>query len=142
MGRHLAEGFIPHWQAVAADPDNPEVETGKLFTDTSKVVFSRTLTTSPWDNTSVANNLVDDVNTLKQKDGGDIITYGGSEFVSSLIQHQLIDEFHLFVNPVALGTGMPMFQTLANTQNLSLSRSQVFDCGIVLLCYQLVHNAV
>ena len=138
LGRKLAEGFIPHWANVASDPDNPEFTAGQKFTNTPKVVFSRTLEQSAWDNTVLAqNNLVEAIQGLKEKDGQDIIAYGGGEFVSSLIKEGLIDEFHLFVNPVALGRGMPIFEGMGNFQKLKLKKSMAFACGIVLLCYTL-----
>ena len=76
-----------------------------------------------------------EVNDLKRQPGGDIIAYGGATFVSSLIKEGLIDEFHLFVNPVAIGEGMPIFEKLEQKQNLTLVKSIAFDCGIVVLCY-------
>lgn len=139
LGRKLAEGFIPHWAAVADNPDDPEFAAGREFTDTPKIVFSNTLTNSEWNNTTIATGeLVDAVNTLKNQDGGDIIAYGGSAFVSSLIKHHLIDELHLFINPVALGEGMGIFKELESKQAFVLEVSKAFACGIVLLRYQKV----
>ena len=77
---------------------------------------------------------------IKDKVGGDIIVYGGSSFVSSLIKEQLIDELHLFVNPVILGKGMPIFQDLADKQPCVLELTKSFDCGIVLHKYKLLKN--
>ena len=54
LGRKLAEGFIPHWAGVAADPENPEYAGGRVFSDTPKVVFTKTLNESPWPNTVLA----------------------------------------------------------------------------------------
>ena len=137
LGRNLAEGFIPHWASVAADPENPEVAAGKKFTDTPKVVFTKTLDRSAWDNTILAKgDLVDEITTLKNQDGHDIIAYGGATFVSALIKHGLIDEYHLFVNPAAIGNGLPIFKELDGKQNLTLKKSEAFACGIVLLCYE------
>jgi dihydrofolate reductase len=138
LGRGLAEGFIPHWASVAADPNNPEVEAGKLFTNLPKVVFTKTLDGSPWDNTVLAKgDLVEEITNLKQQAGGDIIAYGGATFVSTLIQHGLIDEFNLFINPVAIGHGMSIFKELNGKQSLNLVRATSFDCGIVVLHYKL-----
>jgi dihydrofolate reductase len=75
----LAEGFIPHWTAVAANPDNPEFADGRKFTSTDKVVFTRTLDKSVWDNTVLAKgDLVTEINKLKQEPGQDIMAYGGA----------------------------------------------------------------
>lgn len=141
LGRGLAEGFIPHWANVAADPDNPEVEAGKLFTDLPKVVFTKTLEESPWDNTVLAKgDLVEEITKLKQQAGGDIIAYGGATFVSALIKHGFIDEFHLFINPVAIGQGMSIFKELNGKQALKLVKATPFDCGIVVLHYELTSS--
>ncbi len=137
LGRKLAQGFIPHWAAVAAEPDHEEYTAGIKFTDTPKVVFSKTLDESEWDNTVLAKgDLVDEITKLKNQAGQDIIAYGGATFDSDLIKHGLIDEFHLFVNPAAIGNGMAIFKEVDDKQNLRLVKSIPFDCGIVLLHYE------
>jgi len=137
LGRKLAQGFITHWAAVAADPDHPEFTAGMKFTDTHKVVFTKTLDRSEWDNTVLAKvDLVDGINALKKQDGKDIIAYGGATFVSALIKQGLIDEFHLFINPAAIGNGMTIFKELDRKQDLTLVKSTSFDCGIVVLNYE------
>lgn len=137
LGRKLAEGFIPHWANVAANPEHPEYTAGQKFTDTHKVVFTKTLAKSAWDNTVLAKgNLVDEITKLKKQDGQDIIAYGGATFVSALIKDGLIDEFHLFINPTAIGNGMAIFKEMDRKQNLVLVKSTAFDCGIVVLYYQ------
>jgi len=136
LGRKLAEGFIPHWAAVAADPQHPELAAGQKFTATPKVVFTRTLERPEWPNTTLAKgDLVAEITRLKEQDGGDIIAYGGASFVSALVHHDLIDEYHLFVNPIALGSGMPIFQALASPRRLVLETAKAFPCGIVLVRY-------
>ncbi|NUM43543.1 MAG: dihydrofolate reductase family protein [Anaerolineales bacterium] len=138
LGRNLAEGFIPHWATVAADPEHPEYTAGQKFTDTPKVVFTKTLDTSPWANTVLAKgDLVEAITNLKQQAGNDLIAYGGATFVSALIQHGLIDEYHLFINPTAIGNGMAIFKQLDHSQNLTLVKATAFDCGIVVLKYLL-----
>jgi dihydrofolate reductase len=141
LGRKLAEGFIPHWAAVAANPDDPEHYAGKKFTDTPKIVFTNTLNQSKWDNTVLAKgSLVQEITQLKNQDGSDIIAYGGADFVSDLVKHQLIDDFHLFINPAIIGSGMTIFRDLDHQQNLTLVKSTSFDCGIVVLHYMPKRN--
>jgi dihydrofolate reductase len=138
LGRKLAEGFIPYWSSVAGNAENPEYTAGQKFTDTHKVVFTRTLETSEWNNTVLAkNDLASEINQLKSQNGNDIIAYGGATFVSALIKQELIDEFHLFINPTAIGNGMAIFKELDARQNLTLIKSTSFDCGIVILHYEL-----
>ena len=81
-------------------------------------------------------DLVEEVTALKQQPGGDIMVYGGSNFVTNLIKHGLIDEFYLFVNPTAIGHGMPIFQGLEQKQDLKLVEAKAFECGITVLSYE------
>jgi dihydrofolate reductase len=134
LGRKLAEGFIPHWAGVAADPENPEYEGGRVFTDTPKVVFSKTLSESPWPNTTIAKgDLVEEITALKNAEGGDIYACGGATFVSSLIAADLVDEYFLFVNPTAIGNGLAIFKNIEDKLRLKLVKATTFDCGIVAL---------
>lgn len=137
LGKNLATGFIPYWASVANDKSNPEQEAGITYTQTPKIVFSKTLTKSEWENTEVENgNFVEKIKVLKNQPGNDLIAYGGSKFVSSLIKENLIDELHLFVNPVILGKGMPIFQDVQSWQKLTLVSSKQFHCGIIVLVYK------
>lgn len=136
LGRKLAEGFIPYWASVAANPDDPQHSAGVKFTETPKVVFTKTMDTSPWANTVLAKDLVTEITKLKQQEGRDLIAYGGATFVASLIKAGLIDDFHLFINPAAIGQGKPIFHELTGQQKLTLVKATPFACGIVVLHYQ------
>jgi dihydrofolate reductase len=137
LGRKLAEGFIPYWGSVAANPDDPQHLAGKKFTDTHKVVFTRTLEQSAWNNTVLAkDDLAQEIRKLKNQEGNDIIAYGGATFVSALIKQGLVDEFHLFINPAVIGKGMTIFNDLDSKQDLALVKATPFDCGIVVLHYE------
>ena len=141
LGRKLAEGFIPHWKNVVKNPDDPEYEGGVKYTITPKIVFSKTLDKSIWDNTEIANgDLIEEVTKLKNQKGNDIIVYGGGTFVSALIKNKLIDEFHLFINPSVIGQGMPIFKDIESMQNFTLIKTTNFDCGIVVVTYKLDKN--
>jgi dihydrofolate reductase len=132
LGRKLAQGFIPHWAS------HPEEAGAAKFNSVKKVVFSHSLTRSEWDNTVLAKgDLVEEIIALKKQAGQDIIAYGGATFVSALIKYGLIDEYHLFINPTALGIGMPIFKELEHGQALRLVRASSFACGIVVLHYEL-----
>ena len=112
LGRRLAQGFIPHWAGVATNPNAPDFAAGKKFSDTQKVVFTKTLEKSEWANTDLAKgDLVDEIMKLKHQKGGDIIAYGGATFVSNLVKANIIDEYHLFINPAAIGQRQVNFQS-------------------------------
>lgn len=138
MGRKMTDGFVTYWTDVVNNqPESPEFTFARKMVDKPKVVFTKTLEESPWANTTLAKgNLTDEIDRLKNQEGNDMIVYGGASFVSSLIEAGLIDEYHLFVNPVALGRGMTIFGDLKETLNLTLVKSQAFASGEVVLCYQ------
>jgi dihydrofolate reductase len=85
-------------------------------------------------------DLVEEVNKLKMLAGGDMIAYGGATFVSALVKHGLIDEYHLFINPAAIGTGLSIFRELVIQQKLQLKQARAFPCGIVALWYEPFHE--
>lgn len=141
LGRKMAGGFISHWSAVAANADDPDQASGKKFTDTPKIVFTKTLDKSEWPDTELAKgDVVDEINKLKNSEGSDIIVYGGAEFVTSLIKAGLIDEYYLFINPVAIGNGLTIFNGLDKKQELTLTKSMQYDCGIVMHVYEPRHS--
>jgi dihydrofolate reductase len=134
LGRKLAEGFIPAWAAGPPGEDQSSID---MMNNTPKVVISNTLTESPWENAVVAGgDLTETVNQLKAQPGGDMITYGGGTLVSDLTAKGLLDELHLFVNPTAIGAGMPVFANLGAHQQLRLVTAQPFGCGITALHFE------
>ena len=142
LSRKMAEeGFSAHWAKLAENPDDPQFEFAKHIADTRKVVFTKTLNKSApipggWNNTDiVGEDFAAAINKLKNQDGKNIIVYGGAGFVSSLISAGIIDEFHLLVNPVAIGSGLSIFNP-GSKQNMILVKSASFSSGIVLLCYK------
>jgi dihydrofolate reductase len=105
--------------------------------ETPKVVFTKTLNKSQWINTDIATgDLIEEVSKIKSQNGRDIVVYGGASFDSSLIKEKLIDEFYLFINPVAIGNGMTIFKELNEIQKYTLIESKVFESGKVLLRYE------
>ena len=130
LGRKLAEGFIPAW---ASGPEGEDQASIDWMNDTPKVVISNSLGESPWENAVVAGgDLAETIGRLKAEPGGDMIAYGGGTLVSSLIAGGLIDEIRLFVNPTAIGAGMPVFGA---RQELRLVEARPFECGITAMHY-------
>ncbi|MGN6416880.1 MAG: dihydrofolate reductase family protein [Pseudobacter sp.] len=135
LGRKMTSGFINHWENVADNqPDSPEYPLGQHLVNMRKIVFSRTQKEIKGRNLEVENgDLATVVQHLKEQPGKDIIVYGGAEFVSSLISLNLIDEYNLIVNPVAIGKGMPIFN---DKIILDLENSITFKTGKVLNTYR------
>lgn len=133
LGRVLAQGFIPHWAS------DPQQEGADKINSSKKVVFTKTLEESVWDNTILAKGDFEaEVMQIKKQDGNDIIVYGGGRFVSSMIKKGLIDEYYFLINPTILGKGMPIFQALEELRNLKLVETKAFKCGIAVMRYQKV----
>ena len=136
LGRKMTEGFVNYWESVK--PDNPEFSLAQKMVNTPKVIFSKTLDKPFGKNTSLAKgNLADEISTLKNKNGKDIVVYGGANFVSSLIAGRHIDEFNLFVNPVVINKGMRIFDLLDKRQKFSLITATPYECGVAVLRYNL-----
>src|ERR1700710_2264210 len=123
LGRKLADGFIKYWEnALDKNPDTPFA---KKIVDIPKVVFTKTLDKSSWNNTTLAKgNLAEEITNLKKQNGKDILVLGGAGFVSSLIKERLIDEYHLIVNPTAMGNGMTIFDSLDGVRKFTPIQSK------------------
>lgn len=133
LGRKMTDGFISYWSDVMNKPDDPWYAFAKKMIEIPKIVFTKTLNKSRWINTDIATgNLVEEVNKIKSQ----TVVYGGASLDSSLIKEKLIDEFYLFINPVAIGNGMTIFKDLNEIQKYTLIESKAFECGKVLLRYE------
>jgi dihydrofolate reductase len=137
LGRKMTDVFISFWLDMMNKPDDRWNAFAKRMIEIPKVVFTKTLNKSKWINTDIATgDLMEEVSKIKSQNGRDIVVYGGSSFDSSLIKEKLIDEFYLFINPVAIGNGMTIFKDLNEIQKYYLIESKVFESGIVLLRYE------
>jgi dihydrofolate reductase len=133
LGRKMTAGFIQYWEQVITQPDSPEYSFAQKMVNTPKVVFSKTIDRIDGQNVQVEKgSIVGAVNHLKHQAGKDIIVYGGATFVSSLIKNKLIDELNLFVNPVAIGSGMQIF---GDRTTLKLTDSTAYADGVVVNTY-------
>jgi len=135
LGRKLADGFINFWQnALDKNPDTP---LAKKIVDTPKVVFTKTLDKSTWNNATLAKgDLAEEITDLKKQSGKDILVLGGAGFVSSLIKEGLIDEYHLIVNPTAMGNGVTIFNSLDRIQKFSPTQAKLYSGGKIVLSYK------
>jgi dihydrofolate reductase len=141
LGRKMTDEFITTWSNFVKKPDDSRYAFAKKMIETPKIVFTKSLTKSEWPNTEIATgDLNEEITKLKSQEGGDIIVYGGASFDSSLIKENLIDEYYLFINPVAIGNGKTIFKDLKEIRKLSLIESIAFESGTVLLHYEVKRN--
>jgi dihydrofolate reductase len=133
MGRKTYEGFAAAW------PSRTDVESGgAYFNAVKKVVASRTLTETPWNNTSVLQGDVGDaIAALKAQPGKNILKYGGGGLLQLLMERGLLDELHVLVYPVVVGVGARLFPDGAQG-TLQLAQTQTFASGVIALDYHAV----
>ena len=134
LGRKMTREFIDHWENVVDNqPDSPEQSLAQRMVNMRKIVFSRTQTAINGRNLEVENgDLAAAVQALKKEPGKDIIVYGGANFASSLISQNLIDEYFIFRNPVAIGNGLSIFK---EEKLLKLDSSTAYKNGKILNKY-------
>ncbi|MGW4120031.1 dihydrofolate reductase family protein [Nocardia sp. NPDC004711] len=130
-GRRLYELMAAYWPHVPEDAPRIEREFGGLWREKPKVVFSRTLTEVHWNSTLVSANAVDEVRRLKAAGDG-VMEVGGASLAAALMPHGLIDEYQLFVSPVVLGGGTPLFPALDKRIQLRLAETRHFDTVVML----------
>jgi dihydrofolate reductase len=134
LGRKTAGEIVSHWEDVAGNqPDSPEYPTAQKMVGMRKIAFSKQGSAIDGKNVEMEKgDLVAVVKALKNEAGKDIIVYGGVRFVSALIRHDLIDEYHFLVNPIAIGHGQNIF---SDKKSLKLENSVLYNNGVVVNSY-------
>lgn len=136
-GRVTHELMAQFWPTADADPATTKemAEFAAIWRDMPKFVFSRTRTEIEWATTVLPEVDVDWVRALKAEPGGDLVL-GGADLAESFRRHDLIDEYRLYINPILLGRGRPMFGPADGRTPLRLAETRVFGNGVVLLRYE------
>jgi dihydrofolate reductase len=117
-----------------------EKELWELVHSKQKYVFSRTQKGTDDKAIFINDQILEEVNTLKNKPGKDIWLYGGASLITTFIKLGLVDEFRLSVHPVVLGEGKPLFMDLQERVNLKLVNTKSFSSGVVQLIYHLTRD--
>lgn len=139
-GRKTFEMMEGYWPTAADQPNatNHDRVHSKWYSQIKKVVLSKTLSEADFRNTQVIkDNLVEQIQELKQGNGNEILLFGSPTATHALIQHNLIDGYWLFVNPVVLGEGIPLFKDVQEKTKLNLVATTQFACGVTELSYEL-----
>jgi len=136
FGRVTYELMASYWPTEDAKRDDPTI--AELMNRLPKIVFSKTLKNAEWENTKLVNDdFVEAVSKLKQEAGKDIAIFGSSDLAVTLIEHGLIDELRIMVNPIVLGEGKPLFKGIKSKLDLKLVKTRVFKSGNILLYYEI-----
>jgi len=137
-GRVTYEMMQSYWPKAGEQPNasKHDIEHSTWYNKVAKVVLSRTMHETGLHNTKViADQLAGNINTIKQQEGKNIIIFGSPRASQSLLNEGLIDEFWLFVNPIILGKGMPLFKDITGTTKLKLVESKTFAGGVIAIHY-------
>jgi dihydrofolate reductase len=137
-GRVTYQMMEGYWPTAADNPSatKHDIEHSKWYSKVHKIVLSRTMDNQDLaDTTIINNNLPDRINKIKQQEGEDILLFGSPTATHSLIQSGLIDGYWLFVNPVILGQGIPLFNGIKEKINLKLLNTRHFTSGVTELNY-------
>jgi dihydrofolate reductase len=130
MGRVTYQSMAETWP-TSTDP------VAAIMNNIPKVVFSKTLESADWPETRIARgDTAQEITRLKAEPGGEIVAHGGARFAQSLARLGLVDEYRLYVYPVAVGGGTPLFTDAGRPQGLHLVSSRVFQCGVLALVYR------
>ncbi len=133
LGRLTFESFRGYW------PNQTDDTTGvsDYLNQTEKYVVSSTLTEPGWEHTTILRGEpADEVAALKARPGGDIVATGSITLVHALNKTGLVDEYRLFVYPIALGQGKRLFEEPVDQPDLTLVEAHPFNSGVVLLRYR------
>ena len=135
-GRITYELMVDFWPTADADPQAPPeiADFARIWRDMPKYVFSRTLTEADWDTTVLSEVDPVWVRHLLNEPGGDVAV-GGAELAATFRELDLIDEYWVYVHPVLIGAGLPMFGPADRLTELVLLETMTFDNGVVLLRY-------
>ena len=136
LGRRTYQLFVGFWPTATTEE---EIIADKM-NEIPKIVFSRTLDKAPWGkwNTArlVRENIVEEISNMKKQPGKNMVIFGGANLAQTFMQHDLIDEYRLLVQPIVLGSGTPLFKSGSDRIHLNLLKTQKFNSGVVGLYYQ------
>ena len=139
FGRRTYEMMAAYWPTPMALQNDPVVAHG--MNNANKIVISKSLKkTDPvvigWANTDVINHdPLNEIKRLKESSINDITLLGSGSILTLLAENGLIDEFLIMIDPVAIGTGTPIFHEIKHTVNLKLTNVKSFSSGVILLTY-------
>jgi dihydrofolate reductase len=132
LGRVTYDGFAAAWPTMEGMG-----EFGEKMNNMPKYVFSSTLETADWNNTTILRgDLADEVAKLKRDVDGVILVAGSAQLVQGLLEHGLIDELRLMVFPIILGSGKRLFADDTDKTTLKLVDSKTVGDGVEILTYR------
>ncbi len=131
LGRKTYEIFAAHWPYIKDDPVADKLNSVK------KYVISRTLDEASWNNsTLVTGDVAQAVRNLKEQNGPEIQVLGSGNLIQTLLKHDLIDEFRLWIFPVTIGKGKRLFGEGTQPASFKLIDSKTSTTGVIIATYE------
>ena len=137
-GRVTYQMMESYWPTAADKPtaSKHDIEHSKWYAKVHKLVLSKTMKEAGLNNTTIiSDNISENINEIKKQDGPDILLFGSPTAAHSLMQLDLIDGYVLFVNPIILGQGIPLFTGMNDKIKLKLIATRPFTSGVTELNY-------
>jgi len=137
-GRVTYQMMEGYWPTAGDEPDatQHDIDHSRWYNKAHKLVLSKTMKDADLTNTTIiSDNLSDRINEIKGQEGPDILLFGSPTATNSLMQQNLMDGYWLFVNPVILGQGIPLFTGTENKTGLKLLTTHQFASGVTELNY-------
>lgn len=135
FGRVTYELMASFWPTENAIKMMPVVAEG--MNKAEKIVFSRTLKKADWNNTRIIkDNMIEEVKKMKKTSGKDLTILGSGNITTQLAEHDLIDDYQIMIDPVAIGNGTSIFKGIGHKLDLELVDTRTFKSGVVLLNYR------
>lgn len=131
FGRVTHDGMKAYWTSATTE----DGEVTRYMNALPKLVASRTITSSDWNNTRVTADIAAEIAALRAAPGKDVFIFGSAELCDALLKAKQIDELMLAVVPVQLGAGTPFFKAGGERRKLDLLESRPLENGTVLLRY-------
>ncbi|NML22307.1 dihydrofolate reductase [Pseudoflavitalea sp. G-6-1-2] len=141
-GRVTYDMMQAYWPTAADKPNATlhDRQHSAWYKKVEKLVVSRTLTSAPdIKRTVLNNNWIDQIRKKKEEPGKNIIIFGSPSIGRELMQHNLIDDYWFFVNPMILGDGINIFPKGISSIPLKLNDSKRFPCGVEALHFTVHH---
>ncbi len=137
-GRVTYELMLSYWPTATLNSSIPEsmIRFADTLNPMPKMVFSTTLKNAGWNTRVVDSFIPEEIKKMKSQEGRDILLGGGASIAQAFMQHGLIDEYQLLVQPVAIGSGKPLFNGIHDMVKLNFKWSQPFLSGAIALCYR------
>jgi dihydrofolate reductase len=137
-GRKAYDIMAAFWPTADADPAISDfyVRFARFWKSITKIVFSNTLDTISWNTTVVSENMVEEIRAIRATPGRNGAIFGDADTAALLIKRDLIDDYHIFVHPVLLGDGLPLFPSFNRRADLMLVETRTFASSVIYLHYR------